>query len=66
MNLITQQFWPGDGQPMELLSAWKRAPFGFLNGGQRNYLMKKDEFVAPGVLRFGKRMPGVNLKIILL
>lgn len=51
---------------MELLSAWKRAPFGFLNGGQRNYLMKKDEFVAPGVLRFGKRMPGVNLKIILL
>jgi hypothetical protein len=43
----------------EVLGLWKRSPRGFLNGGQRNYLMKKDEFVAPGVLRFGKRMPGV-------
>ena len=37
------------------LGLWKRSP-SFL---ERNYLMKKDQFMAPGVLRFGKRMPGV-------
>ena len=50
-----------EGDDEMQLSLWKRTPLarGFMNGAQRNYLMKKDEFVAPGVLRFGKRMPGV-------
>jgi hypothetical protein len=42
---------------IHFMTLWKRSPASFFN--RAGDLNKEDDFVAPGVLRFGKRMPGV-------
>nr|QKS68350.1 FMRFamide-like peptide 18 [Meloidogyne graminicola] len=45
-----------NNEDVHIMTLWKRSPSSYLTGD----LTKKDEFIAPGVLRFGKRMPGVR------
>ena len=47
---------------VHIMTLWKRSPstYGRSFLSTAGDLTKKDEFIAPGVLRFGKRMPGVS------
>ncbi|CAK5018049.1 unnamed protein product [Meloidogyne enterolobii] len=45
---------------VHIMTLWKRSPsYGPSFFNTAGDLTKKDDFIAPGVLRFGKRMPGV-------
>ena len=47
---------------VHIMTLWKRSPsYGPSFFNTAGDLTKKDDFIAPGVLRFGKRMPGVGI-----
>uniref|UniRef100_A0A1I8BQI1 Uncharacterized protein n=1 Tax=Meloidogyne hapla TaxID=6305 RepID=A0A1I8BQI1_MELHA len=48
-----------NNEDVHIMTLWKRSPsYGRSFFSTTGDLTKKDDFIAPGVLRFGKRMPG--------